>query len=108
MPTGSDSAWVAVVFLNVFGAALAIQRKFFLKDTGRKLSHLDKQFNVGPLGVPAPSDERSELRCPAISHPTIRRHATDISLRRRTHGTRNDGSETRTQQRIGRCTLHWP
>ena len=48
---------VAVLFLNVFGVALAINRRFFLKDTGRKLSHLDKQFNVGQTEMPAPSDE---------------------------------------------------
>ena len=37
---------VAVLFLNVFGAALAINRNFLLKDTGRKLTHLDRQFQV--------------------------------------------------------------
>jgi len=37
---------LAVLFLNVFGAALALNRKFLLKDTGRKLSHLDRQFQV--------------------------------------------------------------
>ena len=36
-----------VLFLNVFGAALLLQRKFLLKDTGRKLSHLDRQFQIG-------------------------------------------------------------
>lgn len=50
-------AAVAVLFLNVFGAFLAINRRFFLKDTGRKLSHLDKQFNVGQAEMPAPSDD---------------------------------------------------
>ena len=48
---------VAVLFLNVFAAFLAINRRFFLKDTGRKLSHLDKQFNVGQVEMPAPSDD---------------------------------------------------
>jgi Na+/phosphate symporter len=47
----------AVFFLNVFAAFLAINRRFFLKDTGRKLSHLDKQFNVGQAEMPAPSDD---------------------------------------------------
>jgi hypothetical protein len=41
-----------VLFLNVFGAALLCQRKFFLKDTGRKLSHLDQQFHVGQIELP--------------------------------------------------------
>jgi Na+/phosphate symporter len=48
---------VAVLFLNVFAAFLAINRRFFLKETGRKLSHLDKQFNVGQAEMPAPSDD---------------------------------------------------
>ena len=46
----------ALLFLNVFAAFLAINRRFFLKDTGRKLSHLDKQFNVGQAEMPAPSE----------------------------------------------------
>jgi hypothetical protein len=51
---------VVVLFLNVFAAALALNRRFFLKDTGRKLAHLDKQFNVGQAEMPAPtSDEES-------------------------------------------------
>jgi hypothetical protein len=41
-----------VLFLNVFGAVLLLQRKFFLKDTGRKLSHLDQQFQVGQTELP--------------------------------------------------------
>jgi hypothetical protein len=41
-----------VLFLNIFGAALLFQRKFFLKDTGRKLSHLDRQFHVGQIELP--------------------------------------------------------
>ena len=41
-----------VLFLNLFGAALLLQRKLFLKDTGRKLSHLDQQFQVGQIELP--------------------------------------------------------
>jgi hypothetical protein len=40
------------LFLNVFAAVLLLQRKFFLKDTGRKLSHLDQQFHVGQIELP--------------------------------------------------------
>ena len=49
-----------VLFLNVFGAALLLQRKFLLKDTGRKLSHLDRQFQIGQIDLPvsSESDER--------------------------------------------------
>ena len=47
--------FVAVLFVNVFALAFAINRRFFLKDTGRKLSHLDKQLQVGQGELPAPS-----------------------------------------------------
>lgn len=32
--------------LNLFAGILAINRKFLLKDTGRKLSHVDKQLQA--------------------------------------------------------------
>jgi ABC-type bacteriocin/lantibiotic exporter with double-glycine peptidase domain len=52
---------IAVLFLNVFGAVLLLQRKFFLKDTGRKLSHLDQQFQIGQIELPiAPESEEKE------------------------------------------------
>ena len=46
-----------VLFINLFAAALAIGRRFFLKNTGRKLSHLDKQFNVSHADMPVPVNE---------------------------------------------------
>jgi hypothetical protein len=48
---------IGVLFLNVFGALLAINRHFFLKDTGRKLSHVDRQFQIDQGDVPVPIDE---------------------------------------------------
>src|SRR5579862_8942514 len=48
---------LTVLFVNVFGAALLMQRKFFLKDTGRKLSHLDRQFQVRQIEMPLPEEE---------------------------------------------------
>ncbi len=33
--------------LDSWKQAFALNRKFFLKDTGRKPAHLDKQFNAG-------------------------------------------------------------
>ena len=39
--------WMAVLFVNVFAGVYAIQRKFFLKDTGRKLTHVDNQALAG-------------------------------------------------------------
>src|SRR5258708_1899523 len=47
-------AYVAILSVNVFAAAFVLIRKFLLKDTGRKLSHLDKQLHVGQTDVPAP------------------------------------------------------
>src|SRR6184192_4252911 len=49
--------FVGVLFVNLFGIALAIGRRFFLKNTGRKLSHLDKQFNVSHADMPGPVSE---------------------------------------------------
>jgi len=46
-------AWLAVLFVNVFAAVYVIQRKFLLKDTGRKLSHIDKQALVGDSSIAA-------------------------------------------------------
>ena len=45
--------YVAVLFVNLFAGILALIRKFFLKDTGRKLSHLDKQLHWGETEVSA-------------------------------------------------------
>jgi len=51
-------SYCGLLFGNVFAAAFVLNRKFFLKDTGRKLAHLDKQFNAGHSDVPAEiSDE---------------------------------------------------
>jgi hypothetical protein len=46
--------WLGIVFANLFAGIYAIQRKFFLKDTGRKLSHIDQQVAAGHAPVPAP------------------------------------------------------
>jgi len=43
------------LFFNLFAAVLLLQRKFLLKNTGRKLSHLDRQFQGGQIEMPAPS-----------------------------------------------------
>ena len=37
----------AALFLNLFAAVYMICRKLFLKDTGRKLAHLEKQLRTG-------------------------------------------------------------
>ena len=50
--------WIAVLFVNLFAAVYTIERKFFLKDTGRKLTHVDKQVAAGQSPIPSP--ERDE------------------------------------------------
>lgn len=50
---GSMAVFFGVLGLNLFAAALAINRKILLKDTGRKLSHFDNQLHAGsPEGLP--------------------------------------------------------
>ena len=53
--------FAAVLFVNIFAVSLAIGRRFFLKNTGRKLSHLDKQFNVSHADMPVPASEEDLL-----------------------------------------------
>jgi hypothetical protein len=47
-------AYVSVLSLNVFAGTFVLIRKFFLKDTGRKLLHVDKQLHAGETSMPAP------------------------------------------------------
>lgn len=47
----------SVVFLNLFAGIYAAWRKFFLKETGRKLAHLEKQLRTGT----SVSEELSDL-----------------------------------------------
>ena len=47
---------LGVLFVNVFAGVYAIQRKFFLKDTGRKLSHFDHQATMGDSSLPSPRE----------------------------------------------------
>jgi ABC-type enterochelin transport system permease subunit len=39
--------WLGILFGNLFTAIYWIQRKFFLKDTGRKWRHIDNQARGG-------------------------------------------------------------
>jgi hypothetical protein len=45
--------YLGVVFLNVSAAVFALGRRFFLKDTGRKLAHFDRELNAGETPMPA-------------------------------------------------------
>lgn len=51
-------ASIAVLFLNLFAGIYFLQRKFFLKDTGRKLTHFDRQIASGQSPLRAPDRER--------------------------------------------------
>lgn len=39
--------WATVAFVNVFAACYLVARVLFLKDTGQKLAHLEKQLRTG-------------------------------------------------------------
>ena len=52
--------WLAILFINVFAALYAIQHKFFLKDTGRKLTHVDNQALAGSFSLPGPAETQEE------------------------------------------------
>ena len=53
--------YIALLSVTVFAAAFVFIRKFFPKDNGRKLSHLDKQLHTGGTELPAPwSEEESD------------------------------------------------
>ena len=47
--------YAGALFINLFAAIFLACRKLFLKDTGRKLAHLEKQLHTGGL-----SDELSQ------------------------------------------------
>lgn len=50
---GTVLIYTAILGLNLFAATLAINRKLFLKDTGRKLSHLDNHLQAeSPENLP--------------------------------------------------------
>ena len=39
--------YVAVLFVNLFALIYTVTRRVFLKDTGKKLAHLEKQLRTG-------------------------------------------------------------
>ena len=52
--------FVGVLFVNLTGAMFTFGRRFFLKDTGRKLAHFDRELNAGRTPMP-PHLHREEL-----------------------------------------------
>jgi hypothetical protein len=51
---------VTVLFVNLTGAFFTFARRFFLKDTGRKLAHFDRELNAGRTPMP-PHFHREDL-----------------------------------------------
>lgn len=43
----SIALYAALLFANILGLTIWIERKFFLRDTGRKLKHLDQEIHSG-------------------------------------------------------------
>jgi ABC-type enterochelin transport system permease subunit len=43
----SITLYAALLFANILGLTVWIERKFFLRDTGRKLRHLDQEIHTG-------------------------------------------------------------
>ncbi|GGA73408.1 hypothetical protein GCM10011507_26270 [Edaphobacter acidisoli] len=39
--------YAALLFANILGLTIWIERKFFLRDTGRKLKHFDQEIHSG-------------------------------------------------------------
>ncbi|MBS1852777.1 MAG: hypothetical protein JST79_17880 [Acidobacteria bacterium] len=51
---------IAVLFVNLTAAFFALGRRFFLKDTGSKLAHFDRELNAGRTPMP-PHLHREDL-----------------------------------------------
>lgn len=51
---------VAVLFVNLAALIFTLGRRFFLKDTGRKLAHFDRELNAGRTPMP-PRSHREEF-----------------------------------------------
>jgi hypothetical protein len=45
--------YFALFFGNVTATVFTLGRGFFLKDTGRKLAHFDRELNAGRTPMPA-------------------------------------------------------
>jgi hypothetical protein len=43
----SIALYCALLFANILGLAIWVERKFFLRDAGRKLRHLDQEIHTG-------------------------------------------------------------
>jgi hypothetical protein len=43
----SIALYCALLFANILGLTIWVERKFFLRDAGRKLKHLDQEIHSG-------------------------------------------------------------
>lgn len=43
----SIALYCALLFVNILGLTIWVERKFFLRDTSRKLRHLDQEIHTG-------------------------------------------------------------
>jgi ABC-type enterochelin transport system permease subunit len=41
------ATYCALLFANILGLTIWVERKFFLRDAGRKLKHLDQEIHTG-------------------------------------------------------------
>ena len=53
-------SFATLLFVNLAAITYAMNRKFFLKDTGRKLAHVEKQLRTGSTISPDLTDRLSE------------------------------------------------
>ncbi len=44
---GVIATYCVLLFANILGLTIWVERKFFLRDTGRKLKHLDQEIHSG-------------------------------------------------------------
>jgi len=51
---------ITILFVNLTAAFFALGRRFFLKDTGSKLAHFDRELNAGRTPMP-PHLHREDL-----------------------------------------------
>ena len=77
---GVMATYCALLFANILGAAIWIERKFFLRDTGRKLKHLDQEIHSGHTNSQKKSPRNStknERSNPAMEQEIPRRIPVD-------------------------------
>jgi hypothetical protein len=44
---------ITILFINLTAAFFTLSRRFFLKDTGSKLAHFDRELNAGRTAMPS-------------------------------------------------------